>query len=138
MKKSIFDEDDPYLEAVRKRRGRSTAPQNRSSRRKRRSLDPNSTGNRLNEFMKQELSSEDFWLIPPEYFGITMFVLFLTTPKVLGMAFFFFYIAGGDSELYRQVHTGGYLLDWAIGYEILAAAALLIILKKLISYVFGK
>ncbi len=88
--------------------------------------------------MKRDLSTEDFWLIPPEYFGITMFVLFLTIPKVLGMAFFFFYIAGGDSKLYHQIHTGGYLLDWAIGYEILAAVALLIIFKKLISYVFVK
>jgi hypothetical protein len=133
MKKSIFDgNDDVYLETIRKRRA-----QNKPSS-KRRTGSKKASTNRFDEFMKQEVTREDFQLIPDEYFGITMFVLFLTVPKILGMAFFFFYVAEAKSELYQQVHTDGYLLDWVVGYEIFMAIALLIIGAKLLNYVFDK
>ncbi len=139
MKKSIFDgEDDVYLETIRKRRSQSKSAKNKGVSSRRKKVAKDSSQNRFGEFMKQEVTAEDFQLIPEEYFGITLFVLFLTVPKVLGIAFFFFYVAEAKRELYQQVHTGGYLLDWVVGYEIFMAIALLIIGAKLINYVFGK
>jgi hypothetical protein len=139
MKKSVFDDiPDVYLETVRKRKndsGESTAGRQR---RKRKSFDEASNKERFEQFMKQEVSTDDLVLIPPEYAGITIFVLFLFLPKLVGMGFFFFYVSGGNIDTYHHVHTGGSLLDWVIGYEILAALALLVIFKKLISFVLGK
>ena len=88
--------------------------------------------------MQQDVSPGGFGLIPDGYEGITYLTLFLFLPKLVGMAFFFFYVAGARPDLYAQTHTGGSLLDWMVGYEILAAIALLIIAKKLLGYMFGK
>jgi hypothetical protein len=131
---------DVYLEAVRKRRKLNNT--NRSSVKKRQRdlplIDANSPRGRFVEFMQQDVHPSGFELIPEGYRGITYFMLFLFVPKLIGMGFFFFYMAEGDIELYRQVHTGGALLDWVIGYEIVAAVVLLYIAKQLLGFMFAK
>ncbi len=88
--------------------------------------------------MQQDVTFAGSGLIPDGYRGISYLTLLLFLPKLTGMAFFFFYVAGGDAELYSHVHTSGSLLDWVIGYEILAAVALLIIGKNLLSFVLAE
>jgi hypothetical protein len=124
--------DDIYLETIRKRR--KPHPSNISSRNKkyRESLDPNSPSSRFSSFMRQDVGSNGFGIIPPQYTGIVLLGIFLLIPKLLGMGFFFFYVSKGESDLYASVHTGGTLLDWAIGYEILAVIILLFIGKYLL------
>ena len=127
--------DDVYLETVRKRR--KSRPQNMGSRGKRfqQSLDPDSPRSRFSDFMHQEIGTDGWGFIPPQYTGVTLMAALLFVPKLLGMGFFFFYLSKGDAELYAQVHTGDPLLDWVIGYEIFAVIALIFILKNVVSEV---
>jgi hypothetical protein len=82
--------------------------------------------------MHQEVGSDGFSIIPPQYTSIAFLALFLIIPKLLGMGFFYFYVSEGRSDLYANVHAGDPLLDWVIGYEIFAVIVLLIIGKNLI------
>jgi hypothetical protein len=132
-----YDDDDIYLQTVRKRRGNRTTARSRNQRPKH-IPDADSPRGRFIAFMQQDVHPSGFELIPEGYRGITYFMLFLFVPKLIGMGFFFFYMAGGDIELYRQVHTGGALLDWVIGYEIVAAVVLLYIAKQLLGFMFAK
>ena len=141
-KQSSQTEHDVYLEAVRKRRklkerkAPSSAPKGKKHRFE--TIDPNSPRGRFGAFMQQDVDPGGWGLIPEGYEGITYLTLFLFLPKLVGMGFFFFYVSNARPELYAKAHTGGFLLDWVVGYEILAALALLIIGKKLLGYMFAK
>jgi len=135
------DETDVYIETVRKKRKRKSKYDGDSGHGRRNRfhpVDPNSPQGRLNQFMRQEIEPSGFGIIPEGYEGITYFVLFIFLPKLVGMGFFYIFVAEGRLEVYQKVHTGGHLLDWMIGYEILAAIALLIIAKKMLTFVFGR
>jgi len=84
--------------------------------------------------MHQNVEPFGWELIPHEYAWITYLGLFLFAPWLTGVAFFFVYVSHGRPELFSQIHTGGILFDWMIGYEILAALFLLMIGKNLFSY----
>ncbi len=86
--------------------------------------------------MNQDVDPPLFGLIPEGYEGITYLMLFIFLPKLAGMAFFFFYVSGASFELYSKAGAGGFLLDWAVGYEILATLTLLYIGKKMFGYMF--
>jgi len=88
--------------------------------------------------MQKDVNPGGFGIIPEGYEGITYLALFLFFPKLVGMGFYFFFMASARPELYTEIHTHGFLLDWVIGYEILAAVALLIIAKKLLGYMLVK
>jgi len=139
--KSSHTEHDVYLEAVRKRRKLQKKKTISTPKRKKHrfeTLDPDSPRGRFSAFMQQDVDPGGFGLIPDGYEGITYLTLFLFLPKLVGMGFFFFYVSSARPELYAKAHTGGFLLDWVVGYEILAALALLIIAKKLLGYMFAK
>ena len=125
--------NDVYLETVRKRR--KSQPQSGTSKGKRfqQSLDPDSPRSRFSAFMHQEIGTDGWGFIPPQYTGVTLMAALLFVPKLLGMGFFFFYLSKGDAELYAQVHAGDPLLDWVIGYEIFAVIVLLLIGKKILN-----
>ena len=140
-KQSSQTEHDVYLEAVRKRRKLkekrvASAPKGKKHRLE--TLDPDSPRGRFGAFMQQDVDPGAFGLIPEGYEGITYLTLFLFLPKLVGMGFFFFYVSNARPDLYAKAHAGGFLLDWVVGYEILAALALLIIGKKLLGYMFAK
>ncbi len=97
-------------------------------------MNPNSQEGRFNAFMHQNVEAPGWDLIPQEYAWLIYLGLFLFAPWLTGVAFFFFYVSNARPELFAQVHTGGVLLDWMIGYEILAALFLLMIGKNLLSY----
>ena len=138
MKRIQFDpENDVYLETVSNRRKQEQKSVS-SIREKRHYYDSNSSRGRFNAFMHQEIEPIGFGLIPEGYEWITYFALFLFLPKLTGMVFFFFYISHASFELYAGAHMGGFLFDWLAGYEILATLALLIIGKKLFSYIFAE
>jgi hypothetical protein len=131
------DLDDIYLETIRKRhKHRHTHTATMRTKRYRKSLDSNSPYARFSSFMHQEVGLDGFGIIPPQYTGITFLTLLLTLPKFLGMGFFFFYLSGGNVDIYNKVHTGDFLLDWVIGYEVFATVTLLIIGKNLVETVF--
>jgi len=140
-KKASHTEHDVYLEAVRKRRKFKEKKISATPKRKKHrfeTLDPDSPRSRFGTFMQQDVDPGGFGLIPEGYEGITYLTLFLFLPKLVGMGFFFFYVSSARPDLYAKAHTGGSLLDWVVGYEILAALALLIIAKKMLGYMFAK
>ena len=129
--------DDIYLETVRKRRKPSLDDVAPKIKRFKESLDPSSPRSRFSAFMRQEVGGDGFGFIPPEYTNITLFVLFVFLPKLLGMGFFYLYICKGQASLYATTHTDGFLFDWVVGYEIFATVLLLYIGRKLIQAVYG-
>ena len=139
MKNKISDsKQDVYLETVRERRRLEGKRVASLSHRKKHHLDPNSPRGRLNAFMHQEVDPGGFGLIPEGYEGITYLSLILFIPKLVGMGFFFFYVSNAHLSFYTKAHTGGSLLDWMIGYEILMVLTLFIIGVKLLGYMFKK
>ncbi len=136
MKKtSSNSEYDVYLETVHDRR-RQVNKGVASARNKKQRFDLNTPRGRFDAFMHQEIEPSGFGLIPKGYEGITYFVLFLFVPQLTGMGFFFFYVGHASFDLFSKAHTGGFFLDWMIGYEILTTLALLIIGIKLLGYMF--
>ena len=133
--------DDVYLESVRRRHQRQ---QNRAAggittarRRNGRTAADGAPQTKIAAFMNQEVDPDGWGLIPEGYETITYITLFIFAPWLTGMAFFFFYVSNARPSLYAQIHTGGPLLDWMVGYEILASIALLIIAKKFFSFLFS-
>ena len=136
MKNTSSDSEyNVYLETVRNRRKKKGLA---SPHKKRERFDLNTPRGRFDAFMHQDVDSGGFGLIPEGYEGITYFALFLFVPQLTGMGFFFFYVSHASFDLFPQAHTGGFFLDWIIGYEILASLALLMIGIKMLKYMFTK
>lgn len=91
------------------------------------------TREKLAEFMNTDVYDSEFGIIPEGYGAITYFTLLLFGPWIAGQLFMFFYVSGGDIDTFNSLESDA-LLNWVVGYEILAAIVLLIIFKKLISY----
>jgi len=137
MKKTPFGEvPDIYLETVKKR-SKHNRNKTFAKRKKYKDIDPDSPRGRFHEFMYQDVASDGLWIIPPQYTFITIAIFATVIPVLTGMAFFFFYMSRGDPDLYSRIHTGGILLDWAIGYEIIMFIILAVIAIKLLSFVFA-
>ena len=133
---SSFQNDDIYLETIRKRRRAEKKPTSSSRKKIQKRFNISSTRGRFNAFMQQNVELAGSSIIPDRYRSITYLLFFLFLPKVIGMGFFFFYVAAAKPSLYAQVHSGGSMLDWVIGYEILLAVSVLIIGKKLYTFMF--
>jgi len=95
------------------------------------------TRDKLAEFMSADVHDGEFGIIPEGYGGISYVVFLIFAPWLAGIAFMFFYVAGGDMETFNGIKDST-LLTWVIGYEILAALILLLIFKKLLFYLLSK
>ena len=87
-------------------------------------------------FTGQEVKLRDSFLYFPEGFEeIFLAIYFITLPYIAGLLFLFFYVAEGSPALFKSLSSeGSIFLTWTIGYEVLAAFALLIIIKKAIFF----
>lgn len=92
--------------------------------------------NESDKFTQQVITYEDTPLIfPPGLEKLFMLVYFITLPYIAGLMFLFFYVGEGKVELFLSLNEeSSFLLTWAIGYEILAAITLLLIIKEAISF----
>jgi len=62
-------------------------------------------------------------------------IYFVALPYIAGLLFLFFYVAEGKAELFLSLNDdSSFILTWAIGYEIIAALAILFIVKSAISF----
>jgi len=88
------------------------------------------------KYIHQNINFSDVPLFFVEGFEyILASIYFLTLPFITGLLFLFFYIAGGDYNVFLSLSdTNSYIMTWAIGYEILAVLTLLIIAKNAISF----
>ncbi len=74
-----------------------------------------------------------FFIEGLEHFFLLAYFIFL--PYLAGVIFLFIYIADRDIKIFTALNsTNSYLLTWTIGYEILAALALILIMKNAIMF----
>jgi len=87
-------------------------------------------------FTQQKLTYDDAPLFFPEGFEkIFLLIYFMILPYIFGLIFLFFYVGEGKTELFLSIdEDSSFILTWAIGYEILAAIILLLILKAAITF----
>ena len=95
------------------------------------------TRDKLAEFMSADVHDSEFGIIPEGYGGIFYLTFLIFAPWLTGLAFMFFYVAGGDIDTFNGLESSP-LLTWVIGYEIIATLTLLLIFKKLLVYLFSR
>ena len=88
------------------------------------------------KYTQQDINFSDTPLFfPAGLERIFLFIYVVTLPYIAGLTFLFFYIANGNYKIFLSLSdTNSYILTWAIGYEILAAIILLVIMKNTISF----
>ncbi len=79
--------------------------------------------------------SETPLFFPQGFEKIFLAIYFVVLPYIAGLLFLFFYIAEGKAELFLSLNDdSSFILTWAIGYELLATLAILLIIKNAISF----
>lgn len=88
------------------------------------------------KFSQQKVELSDTPLYFAEGFEkLFMAFYFIALPYIAGVLFLFFYVANGEVKLFLSLDQGSsFFLTWAIGYEILAGALLLYIVKSAILF----
>ena len=94
------------------------------------------TRNKLAEFMSADVQDSELGIVPEGYGGITYLTFLIFGPWIVGTLFMFFYVSGGSMDTFNSLESNT-MLTWVIGYEILAGLILLLIFKKLISYLLS-
>ena len=91
-----------------------------------------------NKFSQKNVEFDDTPLFFPEgYENLFLLIYFVTLPYIAGFLFLFFYVSKASIDIFLSVYQqSSFILTWAIGYEIIAAIALLWIAKMAIG--FGK
>ena len=85
------------------------------------------TRRKSNSFGNQKVDVKNMVWAPEGYEGIFGFIYFITIPYMVGAIFLFFAVAGADFDNFMKLNTAAFFVVWAIGYEIVASLALLII-----------
>ncbi len=90
------------------------------------------------KFSQKNVAYSDAPLFFPEgYENIFLLLYFVTLPYIAGFLFLFLYVSKANIDVFLAVYKNSFfILTWAIGYEIIAALALLWIAKMAIG--FGK
>ncbi|WP_373070415.1 hypothetical protein [Sulfurimonas sp.] len=78
-------------------------------------------------FGSQNVDVKEMVWAPDGYEGIFGFIYFLFIPYIVGAVFLFFAVAQADFDSFMKLNTAAFFVVWAIGYEIVASLALLII-----------
>ena len=88
------------------------------------------------KFSQQKIELSDTPLYFAEGFEkLFIAFYFIALPYIAGVLFLFFYVANGEVKLFLSLDQGSsFFLTWTIGYEILAGAVLLYIMKSAISF----
>ncbi len=82
-----------------------------------------------------ELYKTPFLLFPEGKEMLFLGIYFITVPYIVGILFLFAYIAQFDVSVFRAVgNSSSLLLIWTVGYEIIAAFVLLLIIKNAIVF----
>ena len=93
---------------------------------------------RINQsFTQQEvdLQKTPFLFFPPGKEMLFLGIYFVTIPYIVGLVFLFFYVSKGKASTFGSLSIdSNFFLVWALGYEIVAAFILLMIVKSAISF----
>lgn len=79
------------------------------------------------DFLNQEVDYKNFVFAPEGYEGVMLFLYLLTLPYLVGLSFLFLFVARASYEYFLEFNLSSYFVIWAIGYEVSAVLALLII-----------
>ena len=72
---------------------------------------------------------------PPGLEKIFLLIYFISLPYITGLIFLYFYVSDSKTDIFLSLNdNGSFIMTWAIGYEILAVIALLLIIKSAISF----
>jgi len=85
-------------------------------------------------FLSQKIYLSDFINLPEGTLNILMFIAFVVIPYIAGIAFIFFLIANANFDTFDDININDYLIYWTIGYEVLAAILMLLVIKSAISF----
>lgn len=81
-----------------------------------------------------ELSNSPLFF-PPGYESVFLVLYIVFLPYLTGLLFLFLYVAQGDINVFNSLSSeSSFLFSWCIGYECLAALALLLIIKNAILF----
>ena len=133
--KSIAGGIDPYLEAVQKqsinRHNPLRVTQASKSLGKIRPDQRTEVPKREGALVKKiELKNAETFF-PKGYEKIFLALYILLLPYFAGIIFLFFYVAGGNVDLFYSVFDKqNHILTWCIGYEILAVLTLIYLVKN--------
>ena len=85
-------------------------------------------------FLTQKVNINELLNLPEGTMNLLLFIAFLLIPYIVGVIFIFVVIARASLDTFTEIHTGEYALYWAIGYEIIAATIILLIIKSAINF----
>jgi hypothetical protein len=88
-------------------------------------------------YMQQDvdLKKTPFLFFPPGKEMLFLAIYFVTLPYIVGLIFLFFYVSEGKASTFGAVSVdSNFFLVWTIGYEILAALIILLIVKNAIMF----
>ena len=92
---------------------------------------------RKQSFAQQEvdLKKTPFLFFPPGKEMLFLGIYFVTIPYIVGLVFLFFYVSNGKPSIFGSISTDtNFFMVWALGYEIVAAFILLMIVKSAITF----
>ena len=84
-------------------------------------------------FAQKEIDVKAFIIAPEGYEAFMFAIYFATIPYLVGLAFLYLFIAKASFTHFLNVKLSSFFVIWAIGYEIIAVLALV-----LIAYAFAK
>ncbi|MDP3266234.1 MAG: hypothetical protein Q8M39_05360 [Sulfuricurvum sp.] len=79
-------------------------------------------------FLNREFDYRDYIFAPEGYEGIMLFLYSMIIPYLVSLSFLFVFIAKAHYQLFLEFNLASFLVIWAIGYEICAIAAIIILL----------
>lgn len=79
------------------------------------------------DFLHRDFDYRDYVFAPEGYEGIMLFFYILTIPYLVALAFLFLFVARSSFNLFLELNLTSYFIVWAIGYEICAVSAMIII-----------
>lgn len=89
----------------------------------------------MKAFAEQEVDFSSIFPMPQNFEKLFLTLYFILIPYTVGLLFLFLFVAGTDFESFITLDLAMIVAVWAIGYEVAAASALLVIFYM---FVFNK
>ncbi len=85
-------------------------------------------------FGEQEVDFSKFLPLPEGHEKVFIAIYLITIPYVVGLLFLLLFVAKGQIDSFLSMDIAMFFAVWAIGYEIVAAIALIIIFYKMFRF----
>jgi hypothetical protein len=92
----------------------------------------NNKKRQTNSFAQKEINIHDYVFAPEGYETFMFIIYFITIPYLAGLGFLYLFIAKGDFSNFLNFKISSFFVIWAIGYEVVAAILLTLIINSFI------